>query len=98
MNAQLQLSRVAQYDCLGVARPKTDGAKIDALEMARKTAVSADTLPAVIFQSIGWFVQRDVGMAAMIVRVIVSCCSYNFLSVVFGMGAPLSADYKRHDK
>lgn len=73
-------------------------AKIDALEMARKTAVSADTLPAVIFQSIGWFVQRDVGMAAMIVRVIVSCCSYNFLSVVFGMGAPLSADYKRHDK
>ena len=73
-------------------------AKIDALEMARKTAVSADTLPAVIFQSIGWFVQRDVGMAAMIVRVVVSCCSYNFLSVVFGMGAPLSGDYKRHDK
>ena len=45
-------------------------AKIDALEMARKSAVSADTLPDVIFQSIGWFVQRDVGSMAMIVRTV----------------------------
>lgn len=73
-------------------------AKIDALEMAKKAAVAADTLPDVIFQSIGWFVSRDIGSMAMIVRAVVAGCGYNFLTVLFGMGAPHMADYKRHDK
>ena len=73
-------------------------AKIDALEMAKKTAVGAETLPDVIFQSIGWFVLRDLGSMGLIVRTVVAGARYNFLATVFGMGAPFMGDYKRHDK
>jgi hypothetical protein len=60
--------------------------------------VSADSLPDTIFQSIGWFVMRDLGNMGMGVRAVVACASYNFLAMLFGMGAPFMDDYKRHDK
>mmetsp|Transcript_157 Transcript_157/g.196 ORF Transcript_157/g.196 Transcript_157/m.196 type:complete len:311 (-) Transcript_157:212-1144(-) len=73
-------------------------AKIDALEMAKNMAVSADSLPDTIFQSIGWFVLRDLGNMGMMVRSGVACASYNFLAVLFAKGAPFMDDYKRNDK
>ena len=60
--------------------------------------MSADSLPDTIFQSIGWFVMRDLGNMGMGVRAVVACASYNFLAMLFGMGAPFMDDYKRHDK
>lgn len=70
--------------------------KIDALEMAKKAAVAADTLPDTVFKSIGWFVWRDIGMMAIAVRTITACVSYNLLTILFGMGAPFMDDYKRY--
>lgn len=73
-------------------------AKIDSLEMFKKAAVSADSLPNTVFKSLGWFVVRDVGTIALCIRSVISCASYNFFSVMFAVGAPFMDDYKRNDK
>ena len=71
--------------------------KIDAPEMAKKTAVGPDSLPPMILPAPGRFIIRDMGGMALGVRAGIACLPYNALTMLFAVGAPFMPDYKvRH--
>lgn len=72
--------------------------KLDALEMAKKAAVSPDAVPDSILQCVGRSVYGDIGGMAVGVRAGTFFIPYNMLSTLFGLGAPYMGDYQTHAK
>lgn len=70
--------------------------KLDSLEMAQKSAVSPDEVPAKILTCIGRAHLGDLGSMALIVRVVVALVPYDFLTGVFAFAAPFMGDYQKH--
>mmetsp|Transcript_2389 Transcript_2389/g.8400 ORF Transcript_2389/g.8400 Transcript_2389/m.8400 type:complete len:311 (-) Transcript_2389:164-1096(-) len=70
--------------------------KLDALEMAKKAAVSPDKLPDDILRCVGRTILGDLGGMAVGVRTGIAPVSYNLLSTVFTVAAPYLPDYQRY--
>jgi len=72
--------------------------KLDALEMAKQSAVSPASVPGMMLTSVGRSHLADLGQMAVIVRCVVAIFPYDFLTSVFAFGAPFSGDYQKHSK
>uniref|UniRef100_A0A6B2LCR3 Uncharacterized protein n=1 Tax=Arcella intermedia TaxID=1963864 RepID=A0A6B2LCR3_9EUKA len=72
--------------------------KLDSLEMAQKSAVQPDEVPDKILSCIGRCVLGDLGLMALVVRVVVAVVPYDFLARGFAAFAPYMGDYQKHSK
>ena len=71
--------------------------KLDALEMAQKTAVSADTVPVKILSCIGRSHWGDMGSMALGVRVFTALVPYDFLTGLFSYFSPYMGDFQKYN-
>jgi short-subunit dehydrogenase len=72
--------------------------KLDSLEMAQKSAVSPDEVPAKILTCIGRCHLGDLGGMALGVRAGIAFIPYDFLTGIFAFFAPYMPDYQKHNK
>ena len=63
--------------------------------MFQKLGVPAEELPSVIFSGIGRTVHRDIGLTAVLFRVLVKWLDYNLFACIICLIAPLMTDYKQ---
>lgn len=71
--------------------------KLDALEMAQKSAVTPDSIPEKIFSCIGRSHIADMGSMALGVRFFTALLPYDFLTGLFAFGSPYMGDYKKYN-
>ena len=71
--------------------------KLDALEMAQKSAVTPDTIPTMILARIGRSHLSDMGSMALGVRVFTALVPYDFLTGVFAFFSPYMGDFKKYN-
>ena len=72
--------------------------KIDMLDFFKLFSVSPDTLPDVIFGSVGHTVWRDIGGVAIFFRLMMKVVDYNFMATLLANIAHTMPDYERHAK
>lgn len=72
--------------------------KLEALEMAQKSAVTPDSIPAKILSCVGRSHVADMGEMALGVRVFTAMLPYDFLTGLFAAGSPYMGDYKKYNK
>lgn len=72
--------------------------KLDSLEMAKKSAVSPDSVPGKMLSCVGRAHLGDLGSMAVTVRMVVALLPYDFLTGVFAYFAPSMGDYQKHNK
>jgi len=72
--------------------------KLDSLEMAKKAAVSPDSVPIKMLSCVGRAHLGDLGDMAVTVRMVVALLPYDFLTGVFAFFAPYMGDYQKHNK
>ncbi len=72
--------------------------KLDSLAMAKKSAVSPDSVPGKMLTCIGRSHLGDLGSMAVVVRAVVALVPYDFLTGVFALAAPMMGDYQKHDQ
>jgi short-subunit dehydrogenase len=72
--------------------------KLDSLEMAKKSAVSPQSVPGKILSCIGRSHLGDLGSMAVGVRAFVAILPYDFLTGLFAFFAPYMGDYQKHNK
>ena len=72
--------------------------KLDALEMAQKSAVTPDSIPAKMLSCIGRSHLADMGGMALGVRVLTALMPYDFLTGLFAAGSPYMGDYKKYNQ
>ena len=73
------------------------GHKIESLEMARKMAVSPDSVPIKMLSCVGRCHLGDLGAMAVGMRLVVACIPFDFFAGMFSFFAPVMDDYKRHN-
>ena len=71
--------------------------KIDGLEMAKKVAVSPDSVPGKMLTCIGRCHLGDLGSMAITMRIVVALVPFDFFAGLFSYFAPLMDDYKRNN-
>jgi len=72
--------------------------KIDGLEMAKKVAVSPDSVPGKMLTCIGRCHLGDLGSMAVTMRIVVALVPFDFFAGLFSYFAPLMDDYKRNNQ
>lgn len=72
--------------------------KLDSLDIAKKTAVSPDSVPNLMLSCVGRCHLGDLGTMAWGTRAGIAMVSYNFLTTLFAVGAPFMGDYQKHNK
>lgn len=72
--------------------------KLDALEMAQKSAVQPDSIPNLMLSCIGRSHLADMGSMALGVRVFTALVPYDFLTGVFAAFSPYMGDFKKYNK
>lgn len=71
--------------------------KIDGLEMARKVAVSPDSVPGKMLTCVGRCHLGDLGSMAIFMRILMAIAPFDFWAGMFSRFAHLSDDYKRNN-
>lgn len=71
--------------------------KLDALEMAQKSAVAPDSVPMKILSCVGRSHLGDMGSMALGVRVFTALVPYDFLTGVFAFFSPYMGDFKKYN-
>lgn len=71
--------------------------KIDGLEMAKKVAVSPDSVPGKMLTCVGRCHLGDLGAMAVTMRIITAIIPFDFFAGIFSYFAPYMDDYKRND-
>lgn len=71
--------------------------KLDALEMAQKSAVTPDSIPAKILSCVGRSHLADMGGMALGVRFFTALVPYDFLTGVFAAFSPYMGDFKKYN-
>ena len=71
--------------------------KIDGLEMAKKVAVSPDSVPGKMLTCVGRCHLGDLGSMAITMRIVVALVPFDFFAGLFSYFAPLMDDYKRNN-
>lgn len=69
--------------------------KLDALDFFKQFAVAPEELPDKVFASIGRTVFRDIGVVALVFRMIPKILDYNFLATIISLFGSTSGDFKR---
>eukprot|EP01026_Neomeris_dumetosa_P039110 TRINITY_DN3203_c0_g1_i4.p1 TRINITY_DN3203_c0_g1~~TRINITY_DN3203_c0_g1_i4.p1 ORF type:complete len:308 (-),score=40.83 TRINITY_DN3203_c0_g1_i4:393-1316(-) len=72
--------------------------KIDLLEFFKQFTVKPEQLPDVVFASIGKVVLRDIGLIAVIFRILPKLIDYGTLATLLSRIAHLMPDFKRYHK
>ncbi|CAM9254557.1 unnamed protein product [Ectocarpus fasciculatus] len=72
--------------------------KLDSLEMAKKSAVSPNSVPGKMLTAVGRSHLCDIGSMAVGVRCGVAIVPYDFLAGLFSFAAPYLGDYQKHNK
>lgn len=72
--------------------------ELDALEMAKKSAVSPSTVPGKILSCLGRCHWGDLGSMATIVRSVMAVVPYDVICGLFSRFAPFMGDYQRYDE
>lgn len=71
--------------------------KLDALEMAKQTAVGPDSIPPLMNSCVGRCHLGDMGSMAVGVRILTALMPYDFLTGCFSFFAPFMGDYKKYN-
>ena len=71
--------------------------KIESLEMARRMAVTPESVPIKMLSCVGRCHLGDLGGMAVGMRIIVACIPFDFFAGMFSYFAPIMDDYKRHN-
>jgi short-subunit dehydrogenase len=72
--------------------------KLDALEMAKKSAVSPASVPGKMLMCVGRSHTADIGSMAVGVRMGIAMIPYDFMAGLFSFFAPYMGDYQKNNK
>lgn len=71
--------------------------KLESFEIANKAAVQPSEVPIKMLSCVGRSHLGDLGAFAFVVRTVIACVPYDFLTALFALGAPSMGDYKKYN-